>query len=111
MAQNNIGAAHAGWRGALNGILDKHGRMGEHSRVRTNNDYASPMPEFVIAERPGLEAITISQHDVRVLQLAKAAIRMGIEALLDAAGLKDEDIQQVIVAGAFGTFIDVESAV
>ncbi len=95
----------------LNGILDKHGRMGEHSRVRTNNDYASPMPEFVIAERPGLEAITISQHDVRVLQLAKAAIRMGIEALVDAAGLKDDDIQQVIVAGAFGTFIDVESAV
>jgi uncharacterized 2Fe-2S/4Fe-4S cluster protein (DUF4445 family) len=94
----------------LNGVLDKHGRMGAHTRVRVHNN----MPEFVIVpeeERPGLEAIAISQHDVRELQLAKAAIRLGIQVLVEAAGLKDEDIQQVIVAGAFGTFIDVESAV
>ena len=98
----------------LNGILDRHGRMGEHSRVRMNHELTVPMPEFVIVpetERAGLEAITISQHDVRVLQLAKAAIRLGIEVLLESAGLKDEDIDQIIVAGAFGTFIDVESAV
>jgi len=98
----------------LNGILDRHGRMGEHKRVRMNTELTVPMPEFVIVpeeERAGLEAITISQHDVRVLQLAKAAIRLGIQALVEAAGLKDEDINQVIVAGAFGTFIDIESAV
>ncbi|MDR3576967.1 MAG: ASKHA domain-containing protein [Anaerolineaceae bacterium] len=98
----------------INGVLDRHGRMGQHSRVRTNTELKMPMPEFVIvseAERGGLEAITISQHDVRVLQLAKAAIRMGIQALVEGAGLKEEDIDQIIVAGAFGTFIDVESAV
>ena len=98
----------------MNGILDRHGRMGAHRRVRMNTELKNPMPEFVIVpeeERGGLEAITISQHDVRVLQLAKAAIRVGIQALVDAAGLKEEDIDQVIVAGAFGTFIDVESAV
>jgi uncharacterized 2Fe-2S/4Fe-4S cluster protein (DUF4445 family) len=98
----------------LNGILDRNGRMGAHSRVRMNHELKNPMPEFVIvteAERRGLEAITISQHDVRVLQLAKAAIRLGIQVLAEAAGLKEQDIDQVIVAGAFGTFIDVESAV
>jgi uncharacterized 2Fe-2S/4Fe-4S cluster protein (DUF4445 family) len=95
----------------LNGILDKHGRMGgSHPRVRVRNQ----MAEFVLVpeeERDGLDAITISQHDVRELQLAKSAIRMGIQALVEAGGLAEKDIDRVIVAGAFGTFIDLESAV
>ncbi len=94
----------------LNGVLDRGGRMGQHARVRGLNGQA----EFVIVteeERQGQEAITISQRDVRELQLAKAAIRMGIQALTEDAGLAESDIEQVIVAGAFGTFIDVASAV
>ena len=61
--------------------------------------------------RPGQEPITISQKDVRELQLAKAAIRAGIQALVAAVGLTETDIEQVIIAGAFGTFIDIGSAV
>ena len=68
-------------------------------------------PEFVLTERPGLEDINISQKDVRELQLAKAAIRLGIQALLEAEGLAESDIQQVFIAGAFGTFIDIQSAI
>jgi uncharacterized 2Fe-2S/4Fe-4S cluster protein (DUF4445 family) len=45
------------------------------------------------------------------LQLAKAAIRLGIQALVEAEGLSENDIEQVIIAGAFGTFINVESAI
>jgi len=48
---------------------------------------------------------------VRELQLAKAAIRLGIQALVEAEGLTENDIEQVIIAGAFGTFIDVQSAI
>jgi uncharacterized 2Fe-2S/4Fe-4S cluster protein (DUF4445 family) len=94
----------------LNGVLDRSGRMGEHPRVRGERGKR----EFILAGedlRPGLEPITISQHDVRVLQLAKGAIRLGIQALVEDAGLEERDIDQVIVAGAFGTFIDVASAV
>jgi uncharacterized 2Fe-2S/4Fe-4S cluster protein (DUF4445 family) len=90
----------------LNGILDRSGRMGEHSRVRREN-----LAEFILAERPGQEPITISQKDVRELQLAKAAIRAGIQTLVTAAGLTESDIEQVIVAGAFGTFIDIGNAI
>ncbi|MBI5031681.1 MAG: DUF4445 domain-containing protein [Chloroflexi bacterium] len=93
-----------------NGVLDHHGRMGEHPRVRVGNH----LREFVIVneqERDGLDAITLSQKDVRELQLAKAAIRMGIQALVEANGLAENDIEQVIIAGAFGTFIDVSSAI
>jgi uncharacterized 2Fe-2S/4Fe-4S cluster protein (DUF4445 family) len=91
----------------LNNILDRGGRMSSHPLVRSNNGSS----EFVLAERTGQDAITISQKDVRELQLAKAAIRLGIQALVIAEGLTENDIEEVIIAGAFGTFIDVKSAI
>jgi uncharacterized 2Fe-2S/4Fe-4S cluster protein (DUF4445 family) len=91
----------------LNNILDATGRMLPHPLVRNRDG----MLEFVLVDRPDRDAITISQKDVRELQLAKAAIRLGIRALVEAEGLTEDRIDQVILAGAFGTFIDVESAV
>ena len=91
----------------LNGVLDRMGRMSTaHPRVRKE-----AVVEFILVERPGQEPITVSQKDVRELQLAKAAIRVGIQALVAAAGLTEQDIEQFIIAGAFGTFIDVSSAI
>jgi len=90
----------------LNNILDRSGRMGDHPRVRKENG-----AEFILVDRPGQDPITISQKDVRELQLAKGAIRAGIQALLSAVGLVESDIEQVIIAGAFGTFIDIGSAI
>ncbi len=91
----------------LNGVLDDRGRMGQHPLVHRTDGRI----EFVLAERPGRESITVSQKDVRELQLAKTAIRLGIRALLEAEGLAEDAMDQVIIAGAFGTFIDVESAI
>jgi uncharacterized 2Fe-2S/4Fe-4S cluster protein (DUF4445 family) len=91
----------------LNNVLDKNGRMGAHSLVRAENGST----EFILAERDGQEPVVLSQKDVRELQLAKAAIRLGIQALVQKEGIAESDIEQVIIAGAFGTFIDVESAI
>jgi uncharacterized 2Fe-2S/4Fe-4S cluster protein (DUF4445 family) len=91
----------------VNSVLDRSGKLGTHPRVRIHNGAA----EFVLAERPGQDDIVLSQKDVRELQFAKAAIRVGIQALVEAAGLTENDIDQIIIAGAFGTFIDVESAI
>jgi len=93
----------------LAGVLDEGGRMRrEHPRVRVNNN----QPEFVLTqeheERP---PITITQHDIREVQLAKAAIRTGIQVLLDTANRSEDEIEQVIIAGAFGTYIDISSAI
>jgi uncharacterized 2Fe-2S/4Fe-4S cluster protein (DUF4445 family) len=92
-------------------IIDEGGRIiDKRPRVRT---YMGQR-EFVLVskgERKGKPAITITQHDVRELQLAKAAIRTGIQALLKASRCAEDDIKQVIIAGAFGTYIDVASAV
>jgi uncharacterized 2Fe-2S/4Fe-4S cluster protein (DUF4445 family) len=92
----------------LNDVMDSSGRILPHPRVRVRENGTK---EFVLAERPGKEDITISQKDIRELQLAKAAIRLGIRALAEGAGIAESEIDEVIIAGAFGTFIDVESAI
>ncbi len=51
-----------------------------------------------------------TQADIRAVQLAKAAIRTGIELLLRIAGLDESAIERVVIAGAFGSYIDVRSA-
>lgn len=95
----------------LAGIIDEGGRIiDNHPRVRTYKRQR----EFVLIgkeERVGQPAITITQHDVRELQLAKAAIRTGIQTLLEANGGSEDEIKQVIIAGAFGSYIDITSAV
>ena len=91
----------------VNEVLERSGKMVEHPLVRLQDG----KPEFVLAEREEIEDITISQKDVRELQLAKAAIRLGIQALVIAEGLTENDLEKVIIAGAFGTFIDVKSAI
>jgi uncharacterized 2Fe-2S/4Fe-4S cluster protein (DUF4445 family) len=92
-------------------IIDEGGRItSNHPRVRTHKGQR----EFILVskeERGGKPAITITQHDIRELQLAKAAIRSGIQTLLEANGCSEDKIQQVVIAGAFGTYIDVSSAV
>ncbi len=55
------------------------------------------------------ENVSISQEDIRQVQLAKAAIRSGIEILLTSHNLKPEDIKTVIIAGAFGYHLSKES--
>jgi uncharacterized 2Fe-2S/4Fe-4S cluster protein (DUF4445 family) len=95
----------------LAGVVSNGGRMGEHPRVRD----AGGRREFVLVSEDesddGRPAITLTQKDVRELQLAKGAIRTGINVLLEANGLAAEEIDQVIIAGAFGTYISVASAI
>jgi uncharacterized 2Fe-2S/4Fe-4S cluster protein (DUF4445 family) len=92
-------------------IIDEGGRIIDNRhRIRAYKGQR----EFILVskkERKGKPAITITQHDIRELQLAKAAIRTGIQVLLETSGCPEAEIKQVIIAGAFGTYIDVASAV
>jgi len=56
-------------------------------------------------------SIFLSQRDVRELQFAKAAIATGWHILLEEAGIKVEDLQQVLLAGSFGSYLSPASAV
>jgi uncharacterized 2Fe-2S/4Fe-4S cluster protein (DUF4445 family) len=67
---------------------------------------------IVPAEQTGLgRDLVVTRKDVHEIQLAKSAIRVGAEILLENAGLTYADLDEFIVAGAFGTYLDLRSAV
>jgi uncharacterized 2Fe-2S/4Fe-4S cluster protein (DUF4445 family) len=92
------------------GIIDKTGRF--------RKDILSPRwrisegrPEFVIAwkdETPIGRDITMTQQDVRNVQLAKAALYTGARLMMKRLGI--ERLDKVVLAGAFGSTIDAEKA-
>jgi len=54
--------------------------------------------------------VYVTQRDIRELQLAKAAIAAGIEILMKEYGVTWREIDEVLLAGAFGNYIRKESA-
>jgi uncharacterized 2Fe-2S/4Fe-4S cluster protein (DUF4445 family) len=93
------------------GVLQENGSMrpNSHPRVRQQGD----RPEFLLVpagENGAPNDIVINRKDVSEIQLAKGAIRAGVEVLLNEAGMEVDQIERVVVAGAFGTYLDVASA-
>jgi uncharacterized 2Fe-2S/4Fe-4S cluster protein (DUF4445 family) len=67
---------------------------------------------LVPAAQTGLNRdLVVTRKDVHEIQLAKSAIRVGVEILLQNAGLTYTALDEFIVAGAFGTYLDLRSAV
>lgn len=50
--------------------------------------------------------VTINQKDIRLLQLAKGAVRAAVDSLLEEAGVDPEELEVILLAGAFGTGLD-----
>ena len=92
-------------------ILTETGRMLPiHARV--HNEQVNSWYEIVPAKQTGHgRVVAISRGDVNEIQLAKGAIRAGIKLLCERAGLPESAIDRVIVAGAFGNYIDLEAAI
>jgi uncharacterized 2Fe-2S/4Fe-4S cluster protein (DUF4445 family) len=57
------------------------------------------------------DAVYLSQRDVRELQFAKAAIATGWKLLVEELEIDERDIQQVLLAGSFGSYLSPASAV
>lgn len=102
------------------GLIDKNGKiLGEEKllqkgipkeiagRVRTGEKGNS----FCLyrGERGEID-IEIFQKDIREVQLAKAAIAAGIQILMKKTGLSPDEIERISIAGAFGSYINVQSA-
>ena len=67
--------------------------------------------QFVLAEgTQNSRSVTVTQRDVRELQLAKAAIRAGINILMDELGTDISGVEEIFLAGAFGNYIDPGNA-
>ena len=102
------------------GIIDQTGRLQDAAEV----DGLSPQlldrirpgemgNEFVVAWADATadgQDIVLTQKDIRELQLAKGAIRAGTKILQKMLGIEDDDIDELLLAGAFGNYIRKESA-
>jgi uncharacterized 2Fe-2S/4Fe-4S cluster protein (DUF4445 family) len=62
------------------------------------------------AENQGTE-ITFDRKDITEIQLAKGAMRAGVRILLDKADIRESELDKVVIAGAFGTYLDVQSGI
>ena len=70
--------------------------------------------EFILVdtEKSGKEEpIVLTQADIRQVQLAKSAIYSGIVMLQQVMNVSDEDLEEVMMCGGFGNYINIESAV
>ena len=94
----------------LAGIIDKGGRF--NSRLESPRSRKSGSgPEFVIAwakETSIDHDIVICQKDIRAIQLAKGAMYSGAKTMMNRLDI--DKIDKVVLAGAFGSYIDKESA-
>ncbi|TVR74520.1 MAG: DUF4445 domain-containing protein [Spirochaetaceae bacterium] len=81
------------------GLIDWRGRLRQGELVVVPADEAAHG-----------RAITLSQRDIRQFQLAQGAIACGVIILARSAGISPEDITGVVVAGAFGTHINMNNA-
>ena len=95
------------------GLLDLSGRF-------VTNEIAMQIAPTLaprLIEREGERIFTLegdiflSQRDVRELQFAKAAIATGWALLLEEFGVEESDVQQVLLAGSFGSYLSPASAV
>ena len=103
------------------GLIDSSGRLihrdecpaevGEHIRKRII--HGAKGNKFLLAEGSQTasgKSIFLTQKDIREVQLAKAAIYTGIQILLQELQLEESHIQKILLAGAFGNYIDKKSA-
>jgi uncharacterized 2Fe-2S/4Fe-4S cluster protein (DUF4445 family) len=91
------------------GIVDKSGRMQENSsRVYEDDEFGRSY--LLVEQSEDTRQISFNQKDVRQVQLAKAAIRSGVKILMQEAKISNPDLDAVMLAGAFGSYIRPESA-
>ena len=92
------------------GLLDHSGRMKGADDV-----VGHPLADRLI-EIDGVRAflladgVFLSQRDVRELQFAKGSIATGIKVLMDILGVETKDLDEVLLGGSFGSYLNPESA-
>ncbi|MFM8895513.1 MAG: ASKHA domain-containing protein, partial [Actinomycetales bacterium] len=100
------------------GLLDHSGRfIGDEQAAVIAPTLADRLVEveggraFRLAEAADGAGIYLTQRDVRELQFAKAAISTGWKLLLQQAHVAERDVQQVLLAGSFGTYLSARNAI
>jgi uncharacterized 2Fe-2S/4Fe-4S cluster protein (DUF4445 family) len=85
------------------GILNSRGRLDKSAPGVQIDDLGKPV--FTLTK-----SITLSQNDIDQILLAKGAIRAGIDVLMDYLKVNPDEIEEVLIAGAFGSYMHPENA-
>ena len=93
------------------GCIDELGHLVRSDNRVTRGPCGHEFLVVAAAETEHGRDIVLTQHDITQVQLAKAAIRAGIETLLNISEVSPEAVQELVVAGAFGTYLDLRSAI
>jgi uncharacterized 2Fe-2S/4Fe-4S cluster protein (DUF4445 family) len=101
------------------GILDQSGRFISKEELKKNFpklsdrliDLETTEKAFILHGDKSDPLVYLTQRDVRELQFAKASIATGWRLLMEQLNLKDNDIQQVLLAGSFGSYLSPASAI
>ncbi|HNT38270.1 MAG TPA: ASKHA domain-containing protein [Rubrivivax sp.] len=97
----------AGWIDARGRIVaGRHASIGDTDGVR-----CITLADEAEERRRLIPAVRFTQQDVRAVQLAKSAIRTGTLMLAAEAGIAEADIDRFVIAGAFGAYIRIDSAI
>lgn len=94
----------------LHNVIDRHGGLNADSPFVRRGVYG---PEILLvpAARTGHgRDIVVGRKDIGKVQLAKGAIRSGIHILLDAARVSPDEIEKILIGGAFGMYLDIDNA-
>jgi uncharacterized 2Fe-2S/4Fe-4S cluster protein (DUF4445 family) len=91
------------------GMIDIVAELFRRGLIDSSGRFRSGDREFLVSGSSSGE-ITLDQHDIREIQLAKAAIHAGCAILMKKKNLTENDIDKVLIAGAFGNYIDPENA-
>jgi uncharacterized 2Fe-2S/4Fe-4S cluster protein (DUF4445 family) len=100
------------------GLLDESGRFVTEETARAISAALADRLVMLGQERvfmltdgvDGEKDVYLSQRDVRELQFAKAAISTGWAILLEEYGIEQKDVQQVLLAGSFGSYLSAKNA-
>lgn len=91
-------------------ILNQRGRLDrEHPHV--NVDKSNNRIFVLVPQTANQREISISQKDIDQILLAKGAIRSGIAILMDHLQVTNEDLDEIIIAGAFGSYLNPQHAI
>ena len=105
------------------GLMDEMGRIMDEDEM--DEEAAALSEKYIIRlEENGMKAfcladetesgngekVYLSQKDIREVQLAKSAMAAGIELMADTLGVEISDIKKVLIAGAFGNYMEPHSA-
>jgi uncharacterized 2Fe-2S/4Fe-4S cluster protein (DUF4445 family) len=104
------------------GLINESGRLVTDEAAAEKAPYVADRLTFVGKERvfvlqhqaPGddvSESVYLSQRDIRELQFAKGAIATGWTLLMESLGVEAADVQQVLLAGSFGSYLSPSAAV